>query len=596
MAESALVRFRALIPGGWRLPFARAWNSYAVALTLVAVIVVVRAVIDRIAPGVAYFVLLLPAVVFAGVFCGTIQGITAALVGSLTFAVLFQGASFFAPPLRDRQHIDFILFLMASVSVLWATHRMRAAASAAAAVQARLEAVFQQLPCAAAIIDAPGGRVLLRTDQFGDVPSRKQGVPSAEDPSAFHAVHPDGRIYAADDYPVVRAMAKGEVTRGEPLHYKHPSGRSADLEVYAAPIRIGGRIAGAVEMAFDVTKRRAAELRLAAQEASSRALSERLRAALDAGALGTWELDLATDSLFWDEQAAAMFGLPRTAVSMARSEAVHFFEPEDYQASAAAFRQALEAEGPYATTIRGRTVLGDPRWFLVRGAVLAGDRKVVGVLQDITGAKLREIQLQEAINARDLLMREADHRIKNSLQLVASLLRMQAMRVENEDAKAALKSAQARIDSIADGHVAFQQSQSFETVAVDTMIREICTRLGLLDPAITIRQDIAGPLALHSDLAIPLGLIFSEIVTNALRHAFNPGESGAIDISAYRRDGAIVIEAADDGRGFFEDATLRQGLGTTIIKTLCARINAETLTVSELGEGTRVTIRVPAPH
>jgi PAS domain S-box-containing protein len=387
-------------------------------------------------------------------------------------------------------------------------------------------------------------------------------------------------------------MAQGEVIKAEPLHYRHPCGRLADLEIYAGPIRINGKITGAVEMAFDVTERIAAERQLAAQEVTARALSERLRAALEAGALGTWELDLEADRLSWDEQAAAMFGLPRKPVTMPRSDAAQFFDPEDYQVSAAAFRRSLESGGAYSMSIRGHTVSGEPRWFFVRGAVLGGDRKAVGVLQDITGDKMREIQLQEAINARDLLMREADHRIKNSLQLVASLLRMQARQVENEDAQAALGSAQARIDSIAEAHVAFQVSQSFETVAVDTMIGDICTRLALLDPAITIYQDIVKPLTLHADLAIPLGLIFSEIVTNALRHAFGPGQSGTIHISARRVEGAILIEASDDGRGFSED-TPRQGLGTTIIKTLCAKINAETKTRSVIGEGTRVTVRVP---
>lgn len=580
---------------GWRRRRSPAGHGrrLAGALALTVLAVGIGTLINGVAPGIAYFVVLLPAVVFSGAFCGTLEGAIAAILGGLAFALLFAGHRVTAHPWPNNQQIDFVLFLLASASVLWATHRMRTAAVMAVEAQAQLEEVFRQMPCASAIIEAPSGRIVMRSDRSVDVLGGRRDAAGAARLSAHQAIHPDGQTYAPEDYPIVRAMRTGEIIEAEPLVYSHPDGHLADLEVYARPVRIQGRIAGAVGMAFDVTARRMSERKLAAQEATSRALSERLGAALGAGDVGTWELDLATDYITWDAQAAVLFEMPREPLIMKRCDAVRFFDPGDYAVYSEMFSRALEGSAPYdAVPMRGCTATGTAKWFIVRGAVLAADGKAVGVLQDITLEKQREIQLQEALAARDLLMREADHRIKNSLQLVASLLRMQARQVQNPGAEAALKSAEARIDAIAEGHVAFQESQSFERVALDKMIGEVCDRLGLLDPNIVIHREIEAPLILHADRAIPFGLVFSEIITNALRHAFAPGESGTIRVHARRTGGLIHVEAADDGKGYPETAP-RQGLGSLIIKTLCNRINAEIETHSRPGEGTRVTIRVP---
>jgi two-component sensor histidine kinase len=569
-------------------------GKIALALALVGAAVLARLLLLTIAPDIPFFVILLPTIVFSGAVLGTHEGILAAAVGCAAFATLFIGPRLFARPLTKDQ-LDILLFGIASASVLWATHRQRAATAAAAFAEARLAEVFRQLPGAAAIIEGPDGAFLIRSDQSTDILGHvEKPVDRVEDMAGYYGVFPDGRRYEPGDYPIVRALTSGAIVTAEPLLYRQPSGRLIDLEVYARPVRIDGRIVAAVGMAFDVTERREAERLMRESEARARAMSERLRAALEAGALGTWELDLATQTTRLDAQMAALLGLPPKAVTLPRADLGRFFEPEDRDASAAVFERALREGGAYVAEMRGRTIDGEPRWFVLRGAILAGDGKGVGVLQDMTDARRRESALRDALRSRELLMREADHRIKNSLQLVVSLLHLQAHRLDNADAKAALRGAMARIGAIADAHVAFQESQSFDTIAVDRMLGELCQRLGALDPAITMRFDPAETIALVSDQAIPLGLMVSELVTNALRHAFPQGAGGLIRVAARRVPGAILVEVADDGRGL-PDATRRRGLGTTIIDALRAKTGAAVAIDSAPGAGTRVTITMPAP-
>ena len=102
-------------------------------------------------------------------------------------------------------------------------------------------------------------------------------------------------------------------------------------------------------------------------------------------------------------------------------------------------------------------------------------------------AEVARVALETSIARRDLLVREADHRIKNSLQLVTSLLRLQIGRSEDQAIKTALLSAVARVDAVADAHLALQVSSDLRTIEVNQMCEDLCRRLGSLNPNVTMR-------------------------------------------------------------------------------------------------------------
>jgi len=204
----------------------------------------------------------------------------------------------------------------------------------------------------------------------------------------------------------------------------------------------------------------------------------------------------------------------------------------------------------------------------------------------------REAELRRALEHHDLLLREADHRVKNSLQLVASLLTLQRLRLADTDAAAALDDAVARVHAVAMAHRALLQSRDLATIAIDGMLADLCAHVGQLSESVTIT--CAAPTGLDMDVerAIPLGLIVSELLTNAVRHAYPEGASGTVAVTVSADDGTLTIAVADAGVGAGPDAVHGRGLGTTIVNALARQIGARLETRSAAGAGTVVTLRL----
>ncbi len=204
----------------------------------------------------------------------------------------------------------------------------------------------------------------------------------------------------------------------------------------------------------------------------------------------------------------------------------------------------------------------------------------------------RETELERALAARDLLLREADHRIKNSLQLVASLLSMQRSRSADAEAAAAFEAAISRVRAIAEAHRALFQSRDLRNVAFGRMLGDICSYVGALSPSIPIRCEASEDIEIDAERAIPLGLIVNELLTNALRHAYPNGAVGEVIARADRDGDDLRIVIADDGAGIGPDPPSARTLGGTIVSSLLRQIGARSETASELGGGTVVTVRL----
>ncbi len=577
-----------MAPRASRRPREQRLQDYVLAFGLAGAALLISASLELVAPGIARFLVLLPAIVVAGVFCGT--DAAAAAAGAALPALFFLEPELLAwPPLNPAQ-LEMILFFPACASVLWATHVSRRSARAAAAAEARLAEVFRQIPGAAAILEAPDGRLLRRSSQSDAVLGQAQR--RMDDSGAlaeYGGLHADGRRYAPDEYPIVRALKTGEIVVGEPLRYLRPDGRVADLEVYAGPVRgADNEIIASVGMAFDVSERAEGERRLRESEARHRALAERLRAAIDAGGLGTWELDLETRRIQIDAVFARMLGMPAEGREMAGAEMAPFIDPADLARAREVFSGAVAESGPYADELRMRTARGESRWMVSRGAVLAEAKKVVGVINDVSERRERENALRSALQARDVLMHEADHRIKNSLQLVVSLISLQLGRVRQSDAKTALRETIARVNAIANAHRALQNSADLRSLAIDGMLQDLCGDIAVLNPEIAIRCRTGTGLDLDTDRAIPLSLIASELLTNALRHAYPPGMPGEVDLTLGVVDDVLEMTVADRGRG--QDGPLRSGLGATVMSSLARQIGATLVTASASGAGTSVSV------
>jgi len=213
---------------------------------------------------------------------------------------------------------------------------------------------------------------------------------------------------------------------------------------------------------------------------------------------------------------------------------------------------------------------------------------------DVTALKRTEAALREAVASRELLQREADHRIKNSLQLVAGVLRLQRGRTHDAELAHMLDEAASRVQAVAQAHAALQRSPDLQHADMCKMVAELCGFVGRLDPAVEVTCTCEGEAMLEVERAIPLGLVVTELLTNAARHAYPEGQGGAVRVRIAARDGAVEVEVRDDGVGLAEEAR-EGGLGRELVRGMSARIGATVETRSEAGRGTVVRLVVPAP-
>jgi len=567
------------------LPLAR---NFLFAIGLAGMAVLCRAALQPIAPATGPYLLLFPAIVFAGMLWGTWPTTVAALAGWIATSAIILNQSLYSPGMSRAAQLNTVLFVPSCAAVIWVTHKLRRSVASAERAEARLAEVFRQVPGAAAILEAPDGRLLLNSQRSGDI----LGHSPLGDMSVYGGLRPDGSRLPPEAYPIIRALRAGEVVGGEHIRYQRPDGRVVDLDVHAGPVRgANGQIVAAVGMAFDVTERMAAEKRLHQSEAEYRTVAERLRAAIDAGGFGVWEIDLATGYMRMDGTMAAMLGMKPEAVELEGMGMRPFIHPADYDSVSATMQAAVAAGGAYAEECRMLTAQGDVRWVISRGAVIKDMQKVIGVISDVTERRQREDALHAALEARDVLMREADHRIKNSLQLVASLLSIQVSKADDVAIKQALGDASARVQAIANAHLALERSPDLRMIEIDQMLADLCERVGTLNPAVEILFDGRSGLSLDAEKAIPLALIASEVLTNALRHAFAPGQPGQVSLATVQDESGLRVVIADAGRGL--PTAARRGLGSSVIATLSRQIGARVSAESSPGTGTVVTTRLP---
>ncbi len=230
--------------------------------------------------------------------------------------------------------------------------------------------------------------------------------------------------------------------------------------------------------------------------------------------------------------------------------------------------------------------------------------------QEIARARLhreREQAVQEVRESRDrferlaaqqaVLLSEMNHRVANSLQLISSLIELQARKVGDETARALLRQAAERVEAVTLVHRRLYTSGDVEFVAMDSYLAGLVDELsrattgpdGLSRVVLT-----AAPVRLETDRAVAVGLVVNELVTNALKYAY-PDGAGAVRVGLSGIDGTgmLCLSVEDDGVGFAEDAPARgSGLGSMIVSSMAHSLRATVARESGIG-GTRILVTLP---
>jgi two-component sensor histidine kinase len=272
------------------------------------------------------------------------------------------------------------------------------------------------------------------------------------------------------------------------------------------------------------------------------------------------------------------------------------------------FARGCVTGGPFRAEFRALTRAGKVVWVHGEARVVSDEDGrplfIQGVAYDITEAK-RAVeavrasaeQLKASLAEKEVLLKEIHHRIKNNLQVISSLLRLQATHIEDPRALEMFNESRNRIESMALVHEKLYQSANLSQVNFGEYARSLSALLiasyGARAAQITLRTEIDN-VSLSVDVALPLGLIINELLSNSLKYAFPEGEGGEVRIELHHlEDGQIQVIVADNGAGFPRDLDFRETgtLGMQLVSALTEQIEAAIELRRDRGTEFRISFR-----
>ena len=338
----------------------------------------------------------------------------------------------------------------------------------------------------------------------------------------------------------------------------------------------------------------------AARDVAEAALRDRsawLEAAQQAGEVGVWAWDAASDQARWSDGLAALLGM---AGGASVAHAYHHLRrrvlPEDRARLDAAIAGILAQAEPPAIEFRLRRPDGTLRWLRAQASLLPvssdGARLVLGAFIDVTTRRALEQDREALLAQKEFLAGEIHHRVKNSLQLVLSLLLLQARRTSPETA-AQLREAAGRVSTVAAVHRRLYEDDTQDGGDAGRYMA------GLVED---LRQTFADRSAGRDILMIaepglrpglerlaPLGIVATELMTNALKYG-----GGTVTLRLQRAAAELELTVEDEGPGFPADFNphASSGLGMRVATTLTRQAGGR-LEVDRSAAGGRVVLRVP---
>lgn len=202
-------------------------------------------------------------------------------------------------------------------------------------------------------------------------------------------------------------------------------------------------------------------------------------------------------------------------------------------------------------------------------------------------------RLEALVERQATLLAEVNHRVANSLQMVSAMVRMQASALDDPPARSALVAAQSRIHAIGQVHRRLYTSENVEAVDLaaylDGLARDLSDTCSTPQAARQVRL-LGDSAVVRTDAAVSIGVIVSELVTNAAKYAYRADEQGEVRIIVETRGDRVVLAVEDDGPGFDPAAPPKgSGLGSKVVKAMTANLKGQ-LTLDRRSDGMRIAL------
>lgn len=582
----------------WKQRFAS--NSLAAhVFALVCVTVAVAANLILLSPGIsiAPFALLFPAILIAALAGGVWPGLTALVAGGLAawFFLLPSGTVIVS---FGAQIASVVLYGFTGLVLVALVVLMRRAAEQIDAGRDEAHDDHDRLVAALEASGAGTWRWDVQNDivEWDEALCRLYGIPREQAPrnaAGFIAIiHPDDRGHARES---IRKCVEGVADAEYEFRAIVPKGTLWIYDRGKLVRDAQGRPACMMGACLDVTERRRAE------EERGR-FSTWLRMAMEVAQIGTWEIDPKTGMVAASDSMNAIFGLPADGQSRNFQDYIDLVHPDDAASIQDAIARRTEGHEPISVEYRLLRPNGEVRWLASRGAFVRdadGSGRIVGSLFDITDRKRIEEEREAALAQQELLLREINHRVKNNLQMVSSLLNLQAARMSDPAAREQFRKAMDRVQAVADIHTRLYQGDQLGQIDFDQYLKDLCDRLreSMLEGKAIALDVEAVPLVLDLDRAIPLGLIVNELVTNSIKHAFPNGGGGRILVQLRAGDGdGLRLSIGDSGAGIPRAENAESGgLGMRLVEGLMLQVGGKLEMKGEFGARYEITIPAGEP-
>ncbi len=398
---------------------------------------------------------------------------------------------------------------------------------------------------------------------------RTLGIPRSalEGHSIYDYLHPEDVEPTRE---LLHRLSRGEVVQRFVNRYRTTDG---SYRTFAWNVTIGDN-ATVFAAARDITDEQTALNRLVQSE-------ERLNLALRNTGVGVWDWDLRRDQVYFSPEWYSMLGYDETEPGGSYETWRALWHPDDAEMVRRAVDDHLAGKTEsYEVIHRLRHKEGGTRWVMTRGHLMRDDegqpRRWIGTNTDITRQKEIEGQLQQALEANRVILRELQHRVKNNLNMVSSLLSLAEPKVSDGAAKKVLAETRQRIRTISDIYAKLHRQGGVDHIDLGRylpdLVSSIVSALRRDDMHMELDIDVE-PVETDIQTAVAVGLITNELVTNAAKHAFRDRDYGTLTVrlepvasgSSSPDEGSLLrLVVADDGVGmpaFSSDGDLAGGWG-----------------------------------
>lgn len=276
-----------------------------------------------------------------------------------------------------------------------------------------------------------------------------------------------------------------------------------------------------------------------------------------------------------------------------------FIESEDQEVYFRSYRALTEPGQRGSCELRLRLSSGDTRWVRLDSVVQLERGRgscTWSTISDISQRHLAESKVAAALEEKELLLREVHHRVKNNMQVIVSLLRLQSLTITDPDAVEAFTRCEVRVRSLAMVHEKLLRSDDLSVISCEDFISDLVPSLAdafEVDGS-SLTVDV-GDVTVGLDVAVPLGLIVTELVSNALNHAFPDNREPAIAVSLQPLGdrGEVMLTVSDSGVGMTEQRAAggAESFGLNLVARLAEDQLGGRLEISSSSSGT--TIRIP---